>query len=130
MKAVFTLVILFSSLISSAQVAQINTLKPDTFYESINSLRLFSDKHVTSFLIHIKREVKAHRHLLHSEHVYVVSGKGEMMLGADKFKIKAGQLIFIPENTVHSVKTISRKPLKIISIQAPEFDGTDRVFVN
>jgi mannose-6-phosphate isomerase-like protein (cupin superfamily) len=51
-----------------------------------------------------------------------------MMLEEKKFEIKHGDVIFIPKNTFHSVKTTSKEPLKVISIQAPYFDGKDRVF--
>ena len=50
-----------------------------------------------------------------------------MTLGSITKEIKAGDIIFIPANTFHEVKVTSEKPLKVISIQAPEFDGTDRV---
>ena len=36
--------------------------------------------------------------------------------------------IKIPATTIHSVETISKKPLKVVSVQAPKFDG-DRIWV-
>ena len=36
--------------------------------------------------------------------------------------------ITIPKNTWHYAKTTSKEPLKVISIQAPNFDGKDRIF--
>jgi len=50
-----------------------------------------------------------------------------MVLGTDTFKIASGDLIFIPKNTVHAVKSIGASVLKVISIQSPRFDGTDRI---
>ena len=51
-------------------------------------------------------------------------------MAADKsFKIKKGDLVFIPKNTIHSVITTSKQPLKVVSIQAPLFDGTDRISI-
>jgi len=38
-----------------------------------------------------------------------------------------GGSIFIPQNTWHYVKVTSAEPLKVLSIQAPNFDGKDRV---
>ncbi len=88
---------------------------------------IFGDSLASSFCIVIKKEVKAHKHLKHSEHVMVLEGEGIMKLGDKIVNIKKGDIVFIPKNTVHSVKTTSKIPLKVISIQTPMFDGTDRV---
>ena len=102
-----------------------NNSKTDNIYVK----NLFSDSLTSSFCIVIKNEVKAHKHITHSENVLVMQGEGKMKLADKIFSIKKGDLIFIPKNTVHSVKTISKIPLKVISIQAPIFDGKDRVMV-
>ncbi len=91
---------------------------------------LFNDSLVTSTLIYISKEVKLHKHNTHSEHVLVLDGEGEMQLGDKTFRIKKDDFIFIPKGVPHSVKTISSVPLKVISIQAPMFDGKDRVMLD
>jgi mannose-6-phosphate isomerase-like protein (cupin superfamily) len=53
-----------------------------------------------------------------------------MRLGDKTVKIKNGDIIFVPKGTVHAVKVTSKRPLKVLSVQAPHSDGTDRVFVN
>ncbi|MEW6773004.1 MAG: cupin domain-containing protein [Bacteroidota bacterium] len=85
-----------------------------------------SDSLCSGFIILIKKEVKLHKHLQHSEHVVVLDGEAEFILGDKKFNIKKGDVIFIPKNTPHKVITTSKKPLKVISIQSPYFDGKDR----
>ncbi|MGZ3919409.1 MAG: cupin domain-containing protein [Bacteroidia bacterium] len=95
--------------------------------ENLYSVPLFSDSLASSFCILIKKEVKAHKHLQHSEHVIVSEGSGIMKLADETFVIKKGDVIFIPKNTIHSVKTTGSIPLKVISIQAPLFDGRDRI---
>lgn len=88
-----------------------------------------SDSLTSSFVITIKKEVKLHKHLHHSEHVIVLEGEGKMTLGDKEFIIRKNDLIFIPKNTAHKVTTTSQKPLKVISIQSPYFDGKDRVLL-
>ena len=90
---------------------------------------LFGDSLASSFCIVIKTEVKAHKHQHHSEHVFVLEGEGTMTLDGRKFTIKKGDLVFIPKNTVHAVRTTGKQALKVLSIQAPLFNGLDRVFV-
>jgi len=92
--------------------------------------QLSTDKHTSNFVIFVKQGVKAHVHKTHSETVYVLEGEGEMRLGDKQIKVKPGDFIFIPENTVHSVKVISKTPMKVLSNQAPEFLGKDRVFID
>jgi len=95
--------------------------------ENVYNVPLFGDSLASSFCIVIKKEVKAHKHAQHSEHVIVTEGTGLMKLGENTFEIKKGDVIFIPRNTIHSVKTTGSIPLKVISIQAPLFDGKDRI---
>lgn len=91
---------------------------------------LYSDSLSSSFLIIIPKEVKMHYHATHTEQVVVLSGEADMMLGDQKIHIMAGDVVFIPKGTKHSVNVTSSEPLKIISVQAPLFDGTDRVMVD
>ena len=124
---------LFQFIFSFSVSAQKNVISPEKLNPApsrgIGIQQLFQDSvDCSSFLILIEKEVKKHKHLSHNEHVYVLEGRGKMFLGDESFSIRKGDLIFIPKNTFHSVKTTSKKPLKVISIQAPFFDGTDRVF--
>jgi mannose-6-phosphate isomerase-like protein (cupin superfamily) len=78
----------------------------------------------------VKKEVKKHKHTIHSEHVYILDGEGIMLLGEKKFPVKKGMMIFIPMNIIHEVKVTSVSPLKVLSIQSPEFDGKDRILID
>lgn len=90
---------------------------------------LYSDSLSSSFYIVIPKEVKPHYHANHTEQVIVLSGEADMMLGDQKIHIKKGDVIFIPKGTKHSVTVTSADPLKIISVQAPYFDGSDRIMI-
>ncbi len=105
----------------------INTLEIEPGNTGLTNKNLFNDSLCSSFCIIIKNEVKSHKHMKHSEHVIVQSGEGVMKLGDKEFTIKEGDVIFIPKGTVHSVIVKGKKPLKVLSIQTPYFDGSDRV---
>jgi mannose-6-phosphate isomerase-like protein (cupin superfamily) len=96
--------------------------------EAITNKKLFSDSLASSFCIIIHNEVKLHKHVQHAEHVIVQEGEAMMTLGDKQFMVKKNDVIFIPKNTFHAVKVTSPIPLKVISIQTPLFDGSDRVF--
>ena len=45
-----------------------------------------------------------------------------------EFEISQGDYFRIPENTYHALKVTSKEPIKVLSVQSPEFLGKDRVF--
>ncbi len=112
-----------------AQHSALDTIKPPSNYENIHAVKIASDSLSTSFVIFIKSEVKLHKHNTHTENVIVLEGEGNMQLDYKKLKIKKGDHIFIPNGHPHSVKVTSKKPMKVLSIQSPGFDGSDRVFI-
>ena len=59
----------------------------------------------------------------------MLEGSGLMTLGDEERRIKKGDYVFIPKGTHHSVQVIGEEPMKVISVQTPSFDGSDRVFV-
>jgi mannose-6-phosphate isomerase-like protein (cupin superfamily) len=130
MKKIYILFLLFSALFVNAQSHQsLDTIKAPVTYENIYVRKIASDSLVTSLVIFIKKEVKKHKHAFHSEHVYVLDGEGEMTLGDKTFKVKKGDIVYIPKNTAHSLHVTSAIPVKMLSVQAPMFDGNDRVLV-
>lgn len=122
----FILSILCSNL-AAQNIINTETIEPGNL--STTNKSLFSDSLASSFCIIIKSEVKAHKHLKHTEHVIVQSGEGVMKMNDKEFIIKPGDVIFIPKNTVHSVIVKGKKPLKVLSIQSPNFNGDDRVMM-
>ncbi len=98
--------------------------------KNIKVIKLSSDIHSSNFLIFVKKSVPAHRHLKHSESIYVVSGEGLFRIEENTFSIQAGDFINIPEGKIHAVEVTSAEPLKVLSNQAPEFLGQDRVYVD
>ncbi|MEO6305364.1 MAG: cupin domain-containing protein [Bacteroidia bacterium] len=124
---IFFITFFFS--VRSQTVVNLDTVKLPAKTENVFNKILFNDSLVSSFCIIIKNNVKPHKHQYHSEHVFVMEGEGRMSLGDKTFKLKKGDLVFIPKNTIHSVKTTSKEPLKVVSIQAPFFDGKDRIII-
>jgi mannose-6-phosphate isomerase-like protein (cupin superfamily) len=88
---------------------------------------LASDSLSSSFLIYIHDEVAPHYHAEHSEHVVILEGTGTMLLNDSLIQLKPQTAVFIPKGSIHSAKRTGDKPLKAISIQAPFFDGKDRI---
>jgi len=62
-----------------------------------------------------------HKHF--PEQVYVIiKGEGRMRVGNEEEKVMEGDLVYIPSNTVHSIRNISDKDLSYISASTPTFN--------
>ena len=114
--------------LKAQQYQSLDTITAPTKLDNLYARPLYSDTLASSFVIFIKNEVKEHKHVTHAEHIYVLQGEALMKIDGNSFKIKKGDVIFVPKNTWHYVKVTSKAPLKVISIQAPNFDGKDRIF--
>ena len=111
------------------QKVDVKKLKPSPEnYDNIHIQKIAEDTFQSSYVIWVKKQVKPHYHNHHSEYIHVLDGRAIMRLDSSNFTIQKGDVIFIPQKSTHAVKTLSKKPLKVISIQTPLFDG-DRVWV-
>lgn len=122
------LLVLGISGIKAQSYQALDTIKAPANLDNIYNRLLYSDSLTSSFVIFIKKEVKEHKHATHAEHVVVLEGEAVMKVDGQSFKIKKGSMVFIPKDTWHYVKVTSKVPLKVVSIQAPNFDGKDRIF--
>ena len=115
---------------SFAQQFEPDQIEPDSLtFENIFVKKIASDAHSSTFVIWVKQGVKNHYHARHTEQLVVLEGTGMMTLGDQVMRIKKGDFIRIPMGTHHAVEVTSEVPLKVLSIQAPEFHGKDRVWI-
>lgn len=128
-KIVFCLLFLPFSLFAQKQDLKNIKVHKDSF-ENIKVVPIHSDEQTSAFVVFVKKEVLLHKHADHTEIVRVLDGKGTMTLGDETYNIKKGDFFIIPKGMPHSVQTTSKKPLKALSIQAPKFEGKDRIFLN
>ena len=125
----FLLALAFTCSAQALSTKAAHKLKPAEAFDNIHVQPLHSDARASSYVIWVKDKVRLHKHAVHSEHVYVLKGKGEMVLGEERFEVKKGDVVFIPEGTPHAVR-VTGGVLKVISIQSPEFKGKDRIFLD
>lgn len=129
-KLILLVVSLFCVSQAHAERRVLSEIKPPEDLENIHAVKLASDTHSTDFVIFVKKQVPLHKHVEHSETIYVLEGKGLFQLGDQSIEIIAGDYIRVPKGTPHAVKVLSSIPLKIISVQAPEYFGKDKVKVD
>ena len=130
MKFLFILVLVLLSITQAhASKLSITDIHPPENLVNIYVEKLSSDQHASDFIVFVKQFVPLHKHLRHTETIYILDGTGLMRLGDEEFVVGPGDFIKVPEGTPHGVKTTSTSPLKALSVQAPEFLGDDRVFL-
>ena len=123
---VFTKTVFTQELVSSVE-----HIKPDDEeFENISVKQLSTNNEATTFAIWIKKKVKLHKHVYHTENVIVEKGEGDFQLGDSVYQVKKGDFIVIPKDTWHGVIVNSKETMKVISIQSPQFLGKDRIFKN
>ncbi|WP_286234997.1 cupin domain-containing protein [Thalassotalea sediminis] len=115
--------------ISAANTTNLQDIKAPARFDNLYVKPLGTNEHTSSYAIFIKKEVKPHYHAHHTELVYILAGSAQFTLEQVTTNVKAGDFIRILPGKVHSVNVTSLKPLKVLSIQTPEFHGKDRVFV-
>jgi quercetin dioxygenase-like cupin family protein len=131
MKRILIVSIAVIAMVSIAQTdPKLTNHKAVEPYENIYVERISGDTNQTSFLIWVKNSVPLHLHEWHTENVYILDGKGEMTLGDEKFVVKKGDYFNIPKGTPHALKVLSSAPVKVLSIQSPHFDGSDRILIS
>ena len=109
-------------------VSSIDQILPDKEFENIHVKKISSDSSSSTFAIWIKRKVKLHKHVYHTENVLIDKGFGEFQINDSIYKVAAGDWIVIPKNTWHGVIVKSKSTMKVISVQSPKYFGKDRIF--
>jgi len=74
--------------------------------------------------------LKPHIHKTHDESVYVIRGKGQMLINDKWVDIQPGDIHFNPMGKVHSIKHAGgSEELVVLSVFTPAMKETDRHFV-
>lgn len=129
-KTIFLLLMAIAVGVIAQDVYRLKKEKPGEDFENIYVKKVSDSDEQTSFIIWVHNDVRLHKHAHHTESIYVISGKGEMILGDEKFVIQKGDFFTIPKGTPHGLNVLSSAPVKVLSIQSPKFTGADRIFIN
>ena len=130
MKALLLCLFAYPILIVGQNTSELKDILPDKGFDNVYSKKITDDSLQSTFIIWVKKDVLEHYHQTHTENIYVLEGKAEMTVNGLKQIVKKGDYLNIPMGSKHAVtKVLSRKPLKVLSIQSPQFDGTDRIII-
>ncbi len=64
-------------------------------------------------------QVPPHYHKVHSETFFVLDGEVEWTVGGETHVMRSGDAVYIPPNTVHSVRVVGGKDMIMLMIYEP-----------
>lgn len=66
-----------------------------------------------------------HKHVI-SELIWVVSGRGEVLLGDEKYPLEPDTVFYVPREVFHHVINKTAETLKLINVFAPGMDREEQ----
>src|SRR2546430_1886868 len=69
--------------------------------------------------------VARHHHQATEEVYYILSGHGRMTVGAEERAVAAGDAVFIPRETSHTLANTGPEPLVLLLVCGPAYDRAD-----
>jgi mannose-6-phosphate isomerase-like protein (cupin superfamily) len=76
---------------------------------------------VAAAVIQPGESTRAHAHAASDEVYFVLSGKGEVTLGANSHKVEPGSCVLLPAGQVHGACCTGDEPLRLLCICAPPY---------
>lgn len=85
---------------------------------------IYTGEHLQLVLMALKagEETGEDVHVDHDQFFRVETGRGELVVDGDRFKIKRKDLIIVPAGARHNVINTGKKPMKLFMIYGPPHD--------
>ena len=77
-------------------------------------------------IVQVVRGEEPHRHLVHDLTLVVLRGRGVLVIGNERFAVRAGDAAVIPRATAHALANEGRTPAVTLAIFSPPLDAPDR----
>ena len=97
--------------------------------EAVRITRLVDGPDMSGLLVQVRGSLPPHFHKLTQEVVYMLRGEGLFQLGSERIPIKAGVVVRIPSDTVHTFTNQGPTPAVFFVVTTPRWDEQDRFMV-
>ncbi len=77
-------------------------------------------------VVQVVRGEEPHRHLTHDLTLVVLRGRGVLVIGNERFAVRAGDAAVIPRATPHAFVNDGRSATITMAVFSPPLDGPDR----
>lgn len=82
---------------------------------------------VKRIIVKAGKRLSLQSHQMREEHWTVVSGQGEITLGATRKQVYPGDVIYVPKDVKHRVQAIRSMDLTFIEVQLGTYFGEDDI---
>lgn len=83
-------------------------IAPNNLAEVNHLIENDCDHYMGTLIVKESMKVPAHTHLKSDEYLYMIKGKGKLMIANKIYQVKKGDGIFIPKGVLHSYKNESK----------------------
>lgn len=97
--------------------------------EAVRITKLVDSPDMSGILVQVRSSMPPHFHKLTQEVVYMLRGEGILQLGTERIPIKAGAVVRIPADTVHTFTNQGPAPAVFFVVTSPRWDEQDRFMV-
>jgi mannose-6-phosphate isomerase-like protein (cupin superfamily) len=113
-------------------IATIAASFPETAKTLLVDEYLTNRAEASARVFRVYRPTPPHYHATCDEYLYVFSGRGTFWMEdpANEAEFKPGQLLFFARNTVHAMPKLFEHPVVFLSVDTPQRDPMDIIFVN
>jgi quercetin dioxygenase-like cupin family protein len=116
-----------SNFINLDQAVRSMETDPSTAHEPIKRMFVCDGEFMSANVAILEESANAlHTQREHDELVVILEGDADFRVGEETRRVQAGDLVFIPRNTVHGPILCKGKKLAALSVYAPFFDRARR----
>ena len=110
-----------------ANVDQILKDNPFPAGKKLQIINIAKDDAATYNIVRLREggAVKPHIHKTHTEFVYVIKGKGRLVVNKKEVWVRQGSVHFNPVGKIHGLKNVDKAELVILSIFTPAMKVRD-----
>jgi len=76
----------------------------------------------------VGKAVRRHHHLQTEEVYYILKGEGEMTVGDETQKVKAGDAVYIPRTNKHTLVNTGNEDMTLLLVCGPAYSIADHLF--
>ena len=113
--------------LTHAHLDEILADKPLSPEQNIRVVTLGKGTETSHHLVQIRDREAPHLHKKHDLTVVMLKGKGYLMLGQKRIDLIRGDILFIPQGSVHYFVNTFSEPSVALAVFSPVFNGKDSI---
>jgi mannose-6-phosphate isomerase-like protein (cupin superfamily) len=93
--------------------------------QNIGIVNLGAMENSSHHVVQVRGAEALHIHATHDLTAYIHRGTGIMQVGAESFRVRQGDWLFVPRGIPHAFRNTGPEIAAAVAVFSPAFDGTD-----